>query len=331
MKETYFWKNFGLGQELNISGVFIYNGLRCYHEMKKLDFTDEVFEFFYNLSVGIERLLKIAIILFEHHDLVNQDDLEKSLITHSHLNLLNRLKKHTLITLGPPHIAFLNLLEIFYKSFRYDRFTLTSVSSSKNEIKELCNFLRKHLKVDIHYELDILNFGIPNEDRYRKFIDKIVLKISSTLYEIIKNQAKEIDLYTYELRHGSKAETVFLRKNNIIMDEDILWKELLLFFMNTKSSSSYLDFLRGISPLDFDPNLVGDYLNCFQSNASKALVMDEIEEIYKEIKGDKKERFELIKFIGSSDIYFDSIDDGDDDTQDELNDSFLNDLEDDEI
>jgi len=35
-------------------------------------------------------------------------------------------------------------------------------------------------------------------------------------------------LFTYELRHGSKAENVLLREVNIA-DEDILWKELLIF------------------------------------------------------------------------------------------------------
>jgi len=79
------WKNFNLGQELSISGAFIYNGLRRFHEMQELDHTDEIFEFLYNLSVGFERLLKIAVILIEHKDDSNQEALEKSLITHNHL------------------------------------------------------------------------------------------------------------------------------------------------------------------------------------------------------------------------------------------------------
>ena len=57
------WKNFNLGYELSISGTFSYNELRRFYEMRGLDFTDEIFEFFYNLSVGLERLLKIAVIL----------------------------------------------------------------------------------------------------------------------------------------------------------------------------------------------------------------------------------------------------------------------------
>ena len=66
MNQTEFWKNFRLGEEIQISGTFIYNGLRRFHEISKLDREDELFEFLYQLSVGLERLLKIGVVLFEH-------------------------------------------------------------------------------------------------------------------------------------------------------------------------------------------------------------------------------------------------------------------------
>lgn len=124
------------------------------------------------------------------------------------------------------------------------------------------------------------------------------------------------NLYTYELRHGSKAESVFLREVDI-SDEDVLWKELLIFFMNTKLSSGYLDFLRKIEPLDFDPALIGDYLECFQSDTGKALVIDELEYHYSEMEGDKGERLGLMRLIGAQNLYFES-DDNDSSEQDWL-------------
>lgn len=306
MKPTDFWKSFRLGEEISVSGTFIYNGLRRYHEMRKLDFTDEIFEFLYDLSVGFERLLKIAVILFEHSKSADQEDLEKSLITHSHLDLLARLRKHVEINFGPPQIDLLSLLGKFYKSLRYDRFSLSSVYDAKKEREALCSLLRKHLEVEIPSSPSFI--GTENEDRYRKFIRRTALKISRTIYAIIKARASEINLYTYELRHGSKSESVFLREVNI-SDEDILWKELLIFFMNTESTSGYLEFLRQIPPFDFDPALVGDYLECFQSDASKAFVMDELEHHYSELEGNAGERLELMGVIGSPNVYFDSPDD----------------------
>src|SRR5436190_19047820 len=107
MRSTQAWKNFNLGQELSVSGAFIYNGLRRFHEMRALDNTDEIFEVLYNLSVGLERLLKIAVVLLEHNETTNQDRLEKSLRTHNHLDLLQRVTKHTQINLDAPHKEFL--------------------------------------------------------------------------------------------------------------------------------------------------------------------------------------------------------------------------------
>lgn len=303
MKPIEFWKNFKLGEEISVSGVFIYNGMRRFHEMQKLDFTDEVFEVLYNLSVGLERLLKVAVVLLEHKETTNQKELEDSLITHSHLDLLKRVKKHVPIKLASAHNDFLGLLSTFYKSLRYDRFTLSSAYNAEREVEAVCDFLRKHLHIDLPNGSSI--FGTANEDRYRRFIRRTVLKISRAVYEVVEERARALNLYTYELRHGSKAETVFLREIDI-SDEDVLWKELLVFFMNTKSTSGYLHFLRGITPLDFDPELVGDYLDCFQSDASKAFVMDELEHHYEEMEGKKGERLELMKVIGSPTVYFDS-------------------------
>lgn len=285
-----------------MSGAFIYNGMRRFHELRKLDYTDEVFEVLYNLSVGFERLLKIAVVLLEHDDAIDQEKLERSLITHNHLDLLARVKRHVPINLATPHNDLLGLLGSFYKSLRYDRFTLSSAYNSEREIEALCDFLRKHLKVDIVRDSSF--FGTANEDRYRQFVRRTVLKISRDLYEVVETRARALNLYTYELRNGSKAETVFLREIDI-SDEDVLWKELLIFFMNTKSTSGYLDFLRGIDPLDFDPGLVGDYLDCFQSDAAKSFVLDELEHHYEELEEQKRERLDLIRVIAAPNVCFD--------------------------
>lgn len=146
MKPAQFWKNFKLGEEVSISGAFIYNGLRRFHELKKLDYADEIFEVFYYLSVGLERLLKIAVVLLEHKDDGDQKALEQSLITHNHLDLLHRVKQHTTVNLSTPHNEFLSLLGTFYRTLRYDRFSLSSVSDFRKERNALCAFFGKHLQ-----------------------------------------------------------------------------------------------------------------------------------------------------------------------------------------
>lgn len=309
MNQSEIWKNFRLGEELDISGAFIYNGMRRFHETRRLDESSEIFEFLYNLSVGLERLLKIAVVLLEHNDSIDQNELEKSLITHSHLDLLGRIKKQVQINFSSSHNELLGLLGTFYKSLRYDRFSLTSTYRPQREIEAICDFLSKHLKIEIQRNSPL--FGIENEERFKKFIRNTVLKISATLYKIIQDKAISLNLYTYELRHGSKAETVFLRKVDV-SDEDVLWKELLIFFMNTKSTSGYLEFLRGIKPLDFDPELVGDYLECFQSYTAKSFVMDELEHHYEELEEKGKQRLDEMGIIAAPNVFFDTEEDEED-------------------
>lgn len=303
MNASDFWKNFRLGEELHIAGAFIYNSLRRFHELRQLDHTDELFEFLYNLSVGLERLLKIAVVLLEHSAATDQEELEQSLITHSHLDLVARVRKHIKINLSTPQNDLLQLLSTFYKSLRYDRFSLRSAYKGKKEAEAILRLLGKHLNVE--FADSSFPFGPYNEDRYRAFIHRTVLKISRTIYKVIDDRATALGLYTYELRHGSKAESVFLREVNI-SDEDVLWKELLIFFMNTPSSSGYLEFLKDIEPLEFDPALVDDYLNCFKSDASKAEVMDELESYYEDMDSEaRKARLEMMKIIGAPGVYFD--------------------------
>jgi len=301
MKETEWWKNFRLGEELSVSGAFIYNGLRRFHALHKLDHADDLFEVFYNLSIGIERLMKIVIVLLEHDDAANQEVFEESLVTHNHQALLTRIKKHTDLKYSKADNAFLNLLTAFYENLRYDRFSLKSRLALGKEKNQLFDFLEQQLKITFEERNSI--FGHENSDQYKKFLRKIVVKISSTLYAIVQARARELNLFTYELRSGSKAETVFLG-NADIPSEEVLWKELLIFFMNTKESSGYLRFLRGIEPLNFDPGLVGDYLNCFQSESARADVADELETLYEDVR-DKKARIEMIEAIGAPNVSFD--------------------------
>lgn len=309
MEHSDIWKNFKLGEELNVSGTFIYNGMRRFHEMKILDYEEDVFEVLYNLSVGFERLLKIAVVLSEHNDFTNQIELEKSLITHNHLELLKRIKRHAEVNLSTPHNDLLCLLSKFYKTLRYDRFTLSSAYDSKKEMEELCQLFSKHLNVEIQTDNSI--FGLQNTDRFRQFFRRTILKISSTIYKIITDKARAINLYTFELRSASRAESIFLGEVNIA-DEDVLWKELLIFLMNTNEKSGYLEFLRQIDPLDFDPALIDDYLDCFRSNAAKAYVSDELDYLYSELK-DNGERLKMMSFIAAPEINFESDEDEDED------------------
>ena len=194
MNPAEFWKNFRLGEELSISGAFTYNGLRRFYELRNLDQSDEIFEVFYNLAVGIERLLKIAVVLLEHAEDVEQEALEQSLRTHSHLDLLHRVRRHFAIKLAGPHNEFLGLLATFYKIHRYDRFSISSITDLRKERDALCRYFSKQLGIELP-KPDSL-FGTPNDARYKKFLRKVVQTICRELYGIIRSRAEQLNLYT---------------------------------------------------------------------------------------------------------------------------------------
>lgn len=142
-------KNFNLGTELDIAGRFLFNGLQAFHEMEHFAAEEDAFEFLYSVAVGVERLLKIAVILIEHDSAIDQDAFEKSLITHTHQELVLRLRAKHDLKFPAQENEFIALLGRFYTSQRYGRYSLDSVFAPTQERDELVRFLEKHIDIKI--------------------------------------------------------------------------------------------------------------------------------------------------------------------------------------
>jgi hypothetical protein len=68
--------------------------------------------------------------------------------------------------------------------------------------------------------------------------------------------------------------------------------------------------MKRLEPLEFDPGLDTDYLQCIASDEKKLQNIDELEYLYEGI--DKPgERLKAISAIGNPSVLFDSIDEGD--------------------
>ena len=308
MDKKYFWKNFNLGTELRLSGNFIYNGLKTFNDMHNLDYEEEIFEFLYNIAVGIERLEKILIILIEHNNTSNQKEFENSLKNHNHLYLLNRIRKKYSLKLHDVHIEFIELLSKFYKIFRYDRYKLEEVSVYDKEKQAIQDYISKHLGIKFEYIVP------PKGKEINVFIGTIIGKIASELFKTIEQEASQNNLYTYEMRIDSKADKIFNRKEFDFSKETILSKELLIFLMNTKKSSDLIKFIKELEPLDFDIGLVAEYIGCFQSDERKLEHMDELDSIYDALNN-KKERLEFLDAIDDTGFYFEFRDNMDNSDQ----------------
>ncbi|MBF0620835.1 MAG: hypothetical protein HQL54_02795 [Magnetococcales bacterium] len=289
------WLNFGLGIELDLSGSFIYNGIKHLDSLDGLNNPADIFEILYNLSVGLERLLKVAIILNEYNSSTNIVDLEESLITHNTSELANRINTNNELDLSVHQKEFLSLLSKFYKSQRYGRYSITSIYNVKAEKYAFLQYIEKHLKVGITNEL----VGVQNTDQIKKFIGKIVGKISRKLYSIIYNKASKLNIYTYELRGDSKAIKVFLGLNKDrldFLDEMQIKRELIMFLIDEKSGGAHFNMMKSFGALDLDPARLPAYIKALLNDIHLPDVEEEVEVLYEELSN-IQERFQKLNLI----------------------------------
>ncbi|MGK7391821.1 MAG: hypothetical protein ACNS60_15830 [Candidatus Cyclobacteriaceae bacterium M2_1C_046] len=244
----FFWKNFRLGTELQISGTHIYNALYFLDKLEYLRHEEEIFEFLYNASVGIERIQKITLILLEHNEEVVQEVFEKSLITHNHLDLNKRIRKRKILNYGKIHLKFLNLITSFYKSYRYGRYTKSSVYHKNYDKHTLLEFINAELNLNYPSNTDY----IVNDKRVRNFLGKIISKIVCELYEIIRERAFVIGTFTYEIRYESKAFKIFIAKDYNFDKENSVKREILISLLNQKGlNDDFTNHIKSIYPLPF--------------------------------------------------------------------------------
>jgi hypothetical protein len=300
---NFFWKDFRLGTELQISGSFIYNAIYTLENMQTFYYEAECFEFLYNLSVGLERLQKIAVILLEHDSALSQEQFEKTLITHNHLELLHRIKKKRKLNLGKQHIKFLQLLDSFYNSARYDRYNLASVYRPPQDQRGLIQFISEELKIEIKTGLP---FSTGITDKMRKFVGKLIEKLTTQLYDIIRGEANRIGTATYEIAYNSKAFKIFIAKEFDFNKERLMQREVCLFLFKNLPEDGLKKYVDQIDPLEFGQLHTNQYFDSMFNYHNDRAVMDEMEYLYEKNKI-KYERVEQILAIGS-DTNFDLLD-----------------------
>lgn len=300
---VWFWKNFRMGTELQISGSFIYNAIYCIDQMETFHNEEDCFEFLYNASVGLERLFKIAIILIEHDETENQEDFERSLITHSNSDLLARIKKKHQLQLGKSHNRFISLLDNFYNSTRYNRFNLSSVYIKNQDKYGLVEFLKLELGDQFP---TYTKFATPVTQQSRKFLGKIIGKFATQLYQIIKEEAHRNRTFTYEISYSSKAFKIFMENKFDFTDERITQREALLHILKNGIDEKYKEYIDSIPSINLESFNTDKYIQSIFGYDLDGQVTQEIEYVYEEDKPNM-DRIDKIMAIGSG-IDFDDFD-----------------------
>lgn len=291
-----FWKNFGLGTELEISGAFLFNGLKSINTLDNFNYAEDVFELLYNLSVGIERLQKIAIILIENIDINNKESkkqFEESIRHHKLLNLHVMIERKHSLNLNAHQKEFLHLLSKFYKTYRYDRFNINSSKDYEKEKSHFVEFLSGKLSITKTSN---------NTKQIKAYLSKIIEKIILAIYRVIEDKAKRNNIFTHDLRPQGKAYRIFIYKDFDFKYDTILKKELLIRLVNN-SNSSFIKYVKNIKPLPFDVQDENAIISALISSNKLVNYFDELEDYYEQLEN-KKERFEMLETIGKTGLEF---------------------------
>lgn len=259
-----------------------------------------MFEFLYSLSIGLERLEKIVVILSEHNEEVDQEEYEKTLITHNHFELLKRIKtKHT-INLGKQHNKLLQFISDFYKRSRYSRYNLNSVYEKNQDLHGFVNFLKEELKVTEEKGIQPM---LANNVRVKKFIGKLVGKITTELYELVRTETTRLKLFTHEIEYYSKAYKIFLAKEFTFEKERHLQKEILILLLSGKLDDGMTRLIKSIDPLPLENYGSAEYIRFLMDMRNNSNILDEMESVLED-EPMTKERIEQVSLIGRDDLFF---------------------------
>ena len=314
MKPSEWWKNFALGMEVDAAGTFIYNGIKSLHDLPSFHHPVDAFEILYNISVGVERLLKVAVVLLEHNDQCDIQALEQSLITHNTIELANRVASHKPLNLSSVHNEYLSLLTKFYKSIRYNRFSLNSAPNIYEEKEHLLTFLHKYIHVNVSNDEFI---PTQNTNQVRIFIGRTTKAITDKVFHIIRQRAGELNIYTDELRPDSKALKVFYGERLDFIDEEIKKKEMLLFLMSPKSDGPHKELMQSIEALDMDADMLPNYIQAILNDRYLPFVEGIVDELYTEIDN-VKDRLELVSLFDNENLSYGHEDEDEDEDGEQI-------------
>lgn len=302
MNKTIFWKNFIIGKELDIAGAFIYNALNTYHYMNSIADEMETFEFLYYVSVGLERLLKISIILVEHTDGIDEEAFYKRIVKygHNHSNLIGQLRKNRKIDFSKEQNAFINLINVFYNEYRYDRYNIENITVYGKERAAFVKYLFDYLGVKSTPGI----FPTQNSIEIKNRIGSVIGGMVEKIYQIIVEESKRLGIFIDEFIDNSKPYKIFVRKEYDFYKEDLVFNELLIYLRKNSVENGVLKFIDdNLEPLEFDYGLIQEYINGLKSDLGRMEFIDELDTIYDEDEI-PEERKKILYVIGNPIVDF---------------------------
>lgn len=307
MTELQYFKNFNIGKEIDLAGTFAYNALSILNSAQDVYLNDQIFMFLYNASVSVERMQKCVLFMYGSYNGPEIEQFAETIKIHNHQHLQCKINGYTKKKLSEEQNALLILLKNFYANGRYSNYSMEDTYDYKLALE---NFVKQY------YDTSMVKTHFFREDTYvseeaKERIGRTLGKLLCYYYDLIKEKARELNLYTYELRNGSPAERVFLNTfpksslQAINASERNALAELIVYLITNKAATGYLNYVRGLEPLNLDPHLVPEYLADIMNRQIPQSLVDEVEAIYEDMPHEQVvDRKVSISIIGETNAYF---------------------------
>lgn len=305
-KLTYF-KNFNMGRELEICGDFLYESMRAMYSFRSFHEHFTINKILYFGSVGIERLQKIILCLYNFNTEETFDSAPKYMHEHNHSTLHAQIKKTGAdLNIKKELLCTFQLFQEYYNNHRYGEFKLEYSS------EQLISLFANHLSNITGKQIDTRSPINPCDfELMKKLYINYLGKIATEYFKVINNKANDLNIYTTELYSDSNAYKVFYCLEEKMYDnirfESIAFKELIVYLSKIGSKANIKKVSRGINKIHFDPAMINEYLTDLSVFKSSSMLTDEVYEFYDQLETEKerKDRKELVDLIGNPFVILD--------------------------
>ena len=310
--EIWDFMSLNMGRELEIAGEFIYDSAKKAMSISGLNNNYELNIILYTGAVGIERMQKIFLCLIAHNP-TDAGSMPKCLKQHNHTELQLEICKSSEINVSKNTMSLLGVFADYYNNFRYSNYY---PGQHGNDLRNLfIGFLKRHNgKFNFDEPCAALQF-----EEFKRFYINELGKLAVNLYTLIRDKARELNTYTYEIDSSSRASRVFWSTPKRTLYEQMILeqnatKELLLFIYKKNNGTGVFRLLDEMEALDLDDSLLNVYLEDLCVGRVNDSLIDYVDDLYEEIedKTRRKERKELLSLMGNCSVMFDFDEDDDD-------------------
>jgi len=274
-----------LGQELHFSSEYLYNGYVEFIDIDKIQFTENALIMnFINFSMGIERMMKVLLLLSNEMKFGDNHIIEDTLKEnrgHDLSNLNYKIKEQTGVKFTSEESLTLTMISEIYTKGRYSNIEL------KKEMGEKITGINKKLdRIGIGRIVDTKIGGLEFPKRTKESIFEYLDSVINTLTTFITEYSKKLNIYTYEteshtklfiFNYNKKTSEYFYRRKLVI-------KELFYYlaYKNKIEFNPEFDY----QPLKLDEALISDYISSLIKRDTLSDLISEVESEYIELYDD---------------------------------------------